>query len=76
MITISAADLASHIDKYLQEVARGETIEVECDGMPVALVVPRKMSPKEYWKNLRPLPYKLEGPSLTEVLLKEREEGR
>lgn len=76
MITITVADLARDMEKYLHEVARGESIEVRREDGPVAIVSPPKRSAKEYWKHRKPLPIKLEGPSLTEVLLQEREEGR
>ena len=75
MMTITVSELANDVRKYLDEVQRGETIEVQKDGKPVAIVSPPKPSRKDYWKNLKPLPIKLEGPSLTEVLLKEREES-
>jgi len=49
MITISVADLASHVEKYLQEVERGETIEVERDGKVVAIVAPTMQAVEDYW---------------------------
>jgi len=76
MVTVSYSEFRADPDKYLEAVERGETLEVSREGKPVAIVSPARRSAKDYWKQRKPLPIRLEGPSLTEVLLKEREEGR
>lgn len=74
MITVTVADLRNDVEKYLHEVERGETIEVQKDGRPVAIVSPAKPRVKDYWK--KPIePLKLDGVSLSKLILEEREEG-
>jgi len=74
MITVSVADLRNDMQKYLDEVARGETLQVQKDGEPLAIVSPVRRRVKDYWK--KPIePVKIEGVSLSQLILREREEG-
>jgi len=74
MIAVSVTDLRKDVEKYLDEVARGETLEVQRDGEPLAIVSPVKRRVKDYWK--KPIePLKIEGVSLSQLILEEREEG-
>jgi len=70
MITVSVAALKGDVEKYLQDVERGETIEVQKDGKPVAIVSPARR-PMDRWKRANPLT--IEGLSLSQELLADRE---
>ena len=74
MMTITVADLANDVRKYLDEVERGETIEVQKDGKPVAFVSPADKRGREFVRRIKPLD--VEGLSLTKEILAEREENR
>ena len=74
MIVASVADLKSDAEKYLDAVARGETVEVCRDGKPVAVLAPLPKRDPDYWK--RPIePLELEGVSLSQLIVEEREES-
>ncbi|MGE5342866.1 MAG: type II toxin-antitoxin system Phd/YefM family antitoxin [Candidatus Omnitrophota bacterium] len=48
MISVTAANLKSHLFEYLARVSEGETISVQRDGEEVAVIVPGH---KENWRN-------------------------
>jgi prevent-host-death family protein len=74
MITITVDDLARDMAKYLGEVQRGGTIEIQKDGEPLAIVSPAAKRGREFVRRITPL--NVEGISLTKEILAEREEGR
>ena len=73
MITVTQSELRNHFKKYMDAVERGEEIEIRRNGKPVATLVPRRASAKEYWKHVRA--HKIDGVSLSQAILEEREEG-
>jgi len=74
MTTVTFSQLRNHAKEYFDAVERGETIEVVRRGKPIALVSPVRKRDPDYWK--RPVePLKLEGVSLSKLILEEREEG-
>jgi len=73
MITVTQTEFRDHIKKYLDAVAQGETIRVFRHGKPLATVVPDREARKAYWQSVKPL--KLDGVSLSQAILDEREEG-
>jgi prevent-host-death family protein len=87
---VGVRELRQNLSVYLRRVQAGETLEVTEHGRPVARLEPMRdeaMSPYERmkaegrirpatvrWEDI-PLPLKLgPGPSLTEILLRERAE--
>ena len=76
MITTTYTEFRNRTGKYLQAVERGETVEVQKRGKPVAVLSPARQSASDYWKHVRPLPIRLpKGVSATKLLLQEREES-
>ncbi len=73
MISVSVADLKSNAEKYLEAVARGETVEVCRDGKPVALLAPVAKRPTDRWKRANPLT--IPGLSLSKEIIADREES-
>jgi len=73
MITVTQTEFRDHIRKYLDAVARGETIRVFRHGKPLATVVPDREARKAYWQQVKPL--KLDGVSASKIIIEEREEG-
>ena len=57
MIAVNVADLKSDAEKYLDAVARGETVEVCRDGKPVAVLVPVPKRPMDRWRRANPWPF-------------------
>jgi len=52
MITITVADFASHVEKYVEEAERGEIIELERDGKVVAIVAQTIQAVEDYWNRI------------------------
>ncbi|MBM4038725.1 MAG: type II toxin-antitoxin system prevent-host-death family antitoxin [Planctomycetes bacterium] len=74
MIAVNVADLKNDAEKYLDAVARGETVEVCREGKPVAVLAPVRKRDPDYWK--RPIEaLRLEGVSLSKLIIEEREES-
>ena len=73
MITVTQTEFRDHIKKYMDAVARGETVRVSRGGKPLAVVVPDQEARKAYWQSVKPL--KLDGVSLSRAIIEEREEG-
>ena len=73
MIAVNIADLKSDAEKYLDAVARGETVEVCRDGKPVAVLAPVPQRPMDRWKQANPLT--IPGLSLSEEVIADRKES-
>jgi len=73
MIAVNVADLKSDAEKYLDAVARGETVEVCRDGKPVAVLAPVPKRPMDRWKRANPI--KIEGFSWSQEIVADRENG-
>ena len=73
MIAVNVADLKSDAEKYLDAVARGETVEVCRDGKPVAVLAPVPKRPMDRWKRANPLA--IPGLSLSKEIVADRQEG-
>jgi len=73
MIAVNVAELKNDTEKYLDAVARGETVEVRREGKPVAVLSPAPASRREYWRSVKPLD--IPGVSLSQAIIEEREEG-
>jgi len=73
MISVSVADLKSNAEKYLDAVARGETVEVCRDGKPVAVLAPVTKRPMDRWKRANPVT--IPGLSLSKEIIADREES-
>ena len=70
MITVTQTELRDNIKKYMDEVARGEDIEVCRHGKPFARVslIRRKKTPS--WKRGEPL--RVPGASLSKIIIEDR----
>jgi prevent-host-death family protein len=73
MITVTQTEFRNQIRKYMDAVERGEAVEICRHGRPVAALVPRRSSTKEYWRKVRA--HRIDGVSLSRAILEEREEG-
>lgn len=73
MIAVNIADLKSDAEKYLDAVARGETVEVCRDGKPVAVLAPVPQRAMDRWKQANPLT--IPGLSLSKEVIADREES-
>jgi prevent-host-death family protein len=70
MITFS--ELRNNARKYFDDVEQGETIEIYRKGKPVALLSPVEPGGGARWRSISPL--RIEGVSLSDLIIKEREE--
>jgi prevent-host-death family protein len=73
MITVTFSDLRNHARKYFDAVEHGETIEVYRKGKPVARLTPVRTPDRVYWRQVKPVV--LDGVSLSQAVLEEREES-
>lgn len=73
MIAVNVADLRNDTEKYLDAVARGETVEVCRDGKPVAVLAPVPKRPMDRWKRANPIT--IPGLSLSKEIIADREES-
>ncbi|HPD17942.1 MAG TPA: hypothetical protein PLE19_23640 [Planctomycetota bacterium] len=73
MIAVSVADLKSDVERHLDAVARGETVEVWRRGMPVAILAPAPSRPLVRWKTSNALA--IAGLSLSKEVIATREEN-
>jgi len=73
MIAVNVAELKSDTEKYLDAVARGETVEVRREGKAVAVLAPVPKRPMSRWKRANPLT--IPGLSLSKEIIADREES-
>jgi len=72
--TATISDFRSHPDTYLEAAEKGERIQVLGNGRPIFELVPATTdASRPSWKQAGPR-LKLEGTSLSEQILNEREE--
>ena len=71
MIAVNVADLKNDTEKYLDAVARGETVEVCREGKAVAVLAPVPKRPMDRWKRANPI--KIEGFSWSKEIVADRE---
>ncbi len=75
MITVSFSDFRNQTERYFEAVERGETVEIQRQGKPAAVLSPVGKPADDYWK--RPVePLVIKGLSLSKEILADREEGR
>ena len=75
MKTANFTEFRKNAKKYIDAVERGEKIRITRHGRPVAEIVPASRDGDESWKTA-PLLLRIKGVSLSEEILKEREESR
>lgn len=71
MVTFS--ELRNNAKKYFDAVERGESVEIYRKGKPVAILSPIVSQFHSRWSTSTPL--MLEGVSLSELIIREREEN-
>ena len=73
MIAVTFSDLRNNAKKYFDAVEQGETVEVYRHGKPVALLSPLRPGSRtgDRWKTASPL--EIDGASLTQALLEDRQ---
>jgi len=74
MIAVNVAELRNDTEKYLDAVARGETVEVCRDGKAIAIVSPVTRRGADFLRRIKPL--EARGLSLSEELLADRDRSR
>jgi len=67
------SELRNNARKYFDAVEQGESVEIYRKGKPVAILSPVESRSHTRWKTSAPLV--LEGVSLSETILREREES-
>lgn len=75
MLTVTVTDLKSHAEDYFDAVEKGEEIQVQRDGRPIAMVSPVRKPVSSRWKTARPLDLG-DDVSLSAAILAERAESR
>ncbi len=75
MRTVTLNELTSHPDEYFEAVERGEEIQVQRNGKPVAVVTPLRKPSLGRWKTAEPVDLG-NGVSLSATILAERAESR
>lgn len=75
MITVTYTDFRSHVKRYVEAAERGETVEIHRRGRPAAVLSAAKKPADDYWKQVKPLPIKLDGVSASQMIVQEREES-
>jgi len=70
MVTFS--ELRNNAKKYFDAVEQGESVEIYRKGKPVAILSPIAPVSHTRWNTITPL--MLEGLSLSEIIINEREE--
>jgi prevent-host-death family protein len=73
MKTATFSEFRNHAKQYLDEVEKGEIIQIYRHGKPVALLSPIGHKEMSRWKDAHPLT--LQGVSLSKAILPERDEG-
>jgi len=74
MTTVTFSELRNNAKKYFDAVEKGESIEVFRRGKPVATVNPIRPRSLSRWKKANPL--KIDGASLSRLILQERAKDR
>jgi prevent-host-death family protein len=74
MSTVTFTEFRNNAKKYFDAVGEGETIVVCRHGKPLAVVSPVEEPSMDRWKRAKPL--KLDGVSLSKIILAERRKSR
>ena len=74
MLSVTQTQFRNHIRKYLDEVQRGEEIEIRRNGRHIATVVGNAHARAPHWKQPRE-PLVIPGVSVSKMIIEEREEG-
>ena len=75
MIAVTQTEFRNNIKRYLDAVARGETLRVSRYGKPFAEVSPLDTDGEPSWKRREPLIKLPKGVSASRLILAERDEG-
>lgn len=75
MRTVTVHELTSHAAEYLEAVERGEELQVQRNGKPVAMVTPLRKPALSRWKTSKPVDLGTDV-SLSAAILTERAESR
>lgn len=74
MTTVTFTELRNHAKSYFDQVERGEILEIQRHGKPIAILSPVRPYIRDRWKHSHTL--KIEGLSLSKAILRDREESR